>query len=218
MAVDYQICYPQQAIRVNAIYGIEGSKPAAIKVYGDDFSSIDEVYVNDELAPSYTIVSLTEMTIVLPSTISAEEVNSVAVLSRRLMITPKSLIRFRVPKTPSKVVGILRLCQLFLKILFTTQGKDIFNPRLGGGALRNVGRNISREQTGSILSDFVVSVNNTQRQIIAAQGRQPQLPADERLLTARVLSANFNAQDAALYVSVELISQAGNSALANVMV
>ena len=216
MAVDFQIVFPQESIQINAVSGVDGST-SVIDVLGADFTSVDSVLVNDVEAPSYYVVSKTRMFVTLPSLVPSGTVTSVAVTSSRLTISDQSLLKFRVSRIPSKVSGILRLVQLFTKVLFTTPGSDIFNRRMGGGGLRSVGRNFSKAESGAIISDFVVAVDNTTRQIVTIQGRQPQLPSDVRILAARVASARFSAQEAALVVSVELTSQAGRSARANVV-
>jgi hypothetical protein len=130
-------------------------------------------------------------------------------------VSPRSLIRFRLSDQPGRVRGILRLVQLFLKVLFTTPGSDIFARRTGGGGLRRVGTTFGADEGGNIISDFVISVDTTARQIIAAQGRDPLLPRDERLMRAAVTQASFNRELSAILTSVELLSQAGRSATAN---
>lgn len=216
MAVDVQIVFPQESIRINAVSGVAGSANV-IDVLGDDFNSVDSVLVNDIEAPSYYVVSRTRMFVTLPSIVRPGTVSSVAVTSSRLIITQESLLKFRMGRVPSKVSGILRLIQLFTKVLFTTPGSDIFNRRMGGGGMRSIGQNFSKAESGGIISNFVVAVDNTTRQIVTIQGRQPQLPSDERLLAAKVTTARFSAQEAALVVAVEVTSQAGRAALANVV-
>src|SRR5581483_11318695 len=140
---------------------------------------------------------------------------SVTVTANRLFITPKSLIQFRLLPTASKVSGIMRLVQIFLKILFTTPGKDIFAPRIGGAALRNLGATFGKDEGGGITSDLIVSVNTTQRQILAIQSRDPSIPWEERLLAARVISAGYNKTELALIASIEITSQAGRAITAS---
>jgi hypothetical protein len=116
------------------------------------------------------------------------------------------------------VSGILKLVQQFLRLLFTTPGTDIFSPSMGGAALRNVGTTFSAGRGGSIVGDFVLAVKTTNKQMVAIQSRNPRLPRDERLLSATVSSAAFDQSTTSLIVSVEILSQAGSAALANVMV
>ena len=67
-----------------------------------------------------------------------------------------------------------------------------------------------------IINDFVIAVDTTSRQIIAIQGRESALPRDERLLGARVLSATFDKTLGGLDAAVQITSQAGREAVANV--
>jgi hypothetical protein len=217
VAVDFQVCFPQQSIKITGVSRVPGSDPPTLDVLGEDFSSVDEVLINDIPATNYYVVSRNRLFVVPPVGVPIANVDTVAATSRTLTLSEKSLLKFQISRMPSKVNGILRLVQLFTKVLFTTPGTDAFNQKLGGGALRNIGRTFSRSQTGGIVSDFVVSVDNTTRQLISIQSRQPQLPANEKLLSAKVTSANFSLQEAALLVTVEITSQTGQAALANVV-
>ena len=133
-------------------------------------------------------------------------------------VAKRSVMRFQVSDTPAKCAGILKLMQLYVKLLLTTPGTDIFDKSLGGGVLNILGSSFSRSEGGQIVSKFIVASDTVVRQIIAIQGRQPQLPADEKLLSAKVVSAKFSASQGALLVTVELTSQAGRSATANLVV
>jgi len=217
LAVDLQIVFPQESILIKSVTVVPGSSPPAVLVIGQDFSAVDEVLVNEIVVPSYYVVSPTQLYAILPDIVPPGTIQSVSVTSRRLTITDKSFLKFRIGKQPSKVTGILRLVQVFVKVLFTTPGSDIFNKNLGGGALKNLGRTFSKGETKSIVSDFVIAVDNTSRQLISTQSRQPQLPADERLISADVVSATFDMQQSALIAAVEVTSQAGRSATANVV-
>jgi len=217
VSVDLQVVFPQETIEISSVTRVPGSAVPILDVVGSDFSNVDQVLVNDIEARDFAVVNRHRLLVTVPEG-SSPIIRTVAVTSRRLVLSPRSFLRFRISSVPSKVSGILRLVQLFTKILFTTPGTDIFNRRLGGGALKNLGRTFSKNDTGAIISDFVVSVENTSRQIIAIQGRQPRLPQDERLLLAKVSEARFDANDAALRVTTEITSQAGQTALANLTV
>lgn len=214
VSVDLQVVYPQEAIHVTGVAKVPGTSPTVYDVRGTDFTAVDEVLLNEVVAKDFAVMSRTRLLVTQPEGMTGL-LESVAVTSRRLVMTERSILRFRIGSVPSKVSGILRLVQYFTKVLLTTPGTDIFNKRLGGAALRNIGRTFSKTETGGVVSDFVVAVENTSRQIIAIQGRQPTLPADERLLAAKVTTARFVAGDASLRVAVEVTSQAGRSAVAN---
>jgi hypothetical protein len=217
MAVDLQICMPQESILLNSVRFTSMGGLNALRIQGSDFRSVDEVVINEMPSPDVVILSKTELIAQLPDSMQlASDVSSVTVLSRQFSVSPRSLIRFRVGNSPGKVRGILRLIQLFLKILLQTPGSDIFNPEAGGGGLKGIGETFGQDEGQNILTDFVIAVTRTNRQIIAMQARDQRSPRDERLLSATVAGANFDKTQGALYVSVHIVSQAGKSAITNV--
>jgi hypothetical protein len=189
-----------------------------LDVTGEDFRSVNEVLVNDIQSPLVVVLSKTRLLAQVPVGLDINLLSSVAVTSRDLTIGPRSLIKFQIGPTPAKVSGILRLVQIFLKVLITTPGRDIFAPRIGGAALKDLGETFGNDQSGNIVSDMIVAVGTAQRQILAIQSRDPTIPRDERLLSAVVSNAAYNTAEGALVVGVELTSQAGRSATANILV
>lgn len=218
MAVDFQVAFPQETVKVSTVRTVPGLKVRTLDIYGDDFRSADEVLMNEVPSPSFVIVTKNRILAEVPQVLKDSTISSISVLSKRLTITPRSYIRFRIGRTPSKVRGVLRLMQLYLRLLFQTPGTDIFAPKLGGGALVHIGQSVSIEQGTDLVGDFIVSVDSTTRQVIQIQGRDQSIPPDERLLTAKVLSAGFNKNETAIIASIEVLSQAGRSAVAKLEV
>jgi hypothetical protein len=217
MAFDVQVCYPQQIIKLTSVTLIEGSSPSAVEVIGDDFSAVDEVLLNDLRSPAIQVLSKNKLRAELPPTVTADTLVTVMVVSYGLVFTDRSVLSFKAGITNRKVSGINRLVQLFLKLLLTTPGTDIFNRTLGGGALQNLGTTFTRGSSNNIVGNFLIAVDHTAKQVTAVQARNPRLPRDERLLSAKVSGARFDARQTALVVSVILTSQAGDSALANII-
>jgi hypothetical protein len=219
VSIDLQIVFPQESVHLNRVRTLPGSGrgvvPRTLDITGDDFTSVEEVLINNIESPDVIILSKNRLLAQVPEHLAVSALGSVTVLSKRLTLTDRSLIRFRIGKTPGKVRGILRLVQLFLKILFTTPGSDIFNRKTGGGGLIPLGQTFGGDDGGGIVSGFIISIDQTSRQIVAIQGRDPSTPRDERLLSAKVLTASFNRNEAALVVGIEITSQAGRAALAN---
>lgn len=219
MAFDFQVVSPQEAIRLSRIRFTPRSPlglPRALDVIGQDFRSVDEVLINESPSPDVVVLSQTRLIAQLPDFLQKSlDVRSVSVLSRRLTITDRSYLRFRISDTPGVVKGILRLVQLFLKVLLQTPGTDIWNRKAGGGALKNIGETFGMDQGADIISDFVIAVDSTSRQIIATQGRESRIPRDERLLAAKVISVGYDRNLGALLAAVEITSQAGRAATAN---
>ncbi len=219
MAVDLQIVFPQEVVRLNQIRFTPGGPlglPKALDIIGDDFRSVDEVLINEIASPDVLVLSKNRLIAQLPDSLQkSPNIVGVTVTSRNLTVTSRSIIKFRVSDQPGRVSGILRLLQVFLKTLFTTPGSDIWSRKTGGGGLKRIGQTFGADEGGSIISDFVISVANTSRQIVSIQGRDSSLPRDERLLSAKVRTATFNRELGAVLTSVELTSQAGRAATAN---
>ena len=182
----------------------------SLLVTGSDFRSVDSVYINDVESPSVYVLSPVQLLAQLPDSLQKyPSLNSVMVLSRRLTLSPSSVLRFRIGDTPGVASGILRLVQLFTKILLSAPGSNIFNPNIGGGLLRSVGVTFGREDGMKIRASVVVAVDQTAKQIVAIQSRNGTLPRDERLLAAKLVSATFSRASASLFISVEILNQTG---------
>jgi len=170
--------------------------------------------VNGVKSPDSIIISKTKLLAQVPDELLDQNVLNVSVFSRRLTITPRSFIRFRISKTPGKVTGIMRLMQKYLKILFTSQGTDIFNPQLGASAMKNIGSTFSGDGR-AIVQNMVIAADTATKQMIALQARDPSIPADERLLSATVTKSGFNKEEGTVNVEIELINQTGQPAITN---
>jgi hypothetical protein len=218
MSVDLQVAYLQQNIELFGVRVLPGMSPRTLDCSGRDFRQLDEILINGVISPEVVVVSTTRALARVPDTLVNQTISSVTAVSNEFVASDRSLVRFRLGRTPNKVNGLLKLMQVFLKILFTRPGTDIFSPAIGGNALRNIGTTFGKDQGGTIISDFIVSVSNTQRQLLAIQSRDPSLPLNERLLAAKVTSAGFNRNEAALVVSTEITSQAGRAAVANLAI
>jgi hypothetical protein len=203
MAIDLQCAFPNEMVRLSQVSQVPGLFPRTLDIIGEDFRSVNEVLVNGILSPSFVIVGPQRLLAQVPSQVTNNIVSSVSVLSNVLTLTATS--------------RLLRLCQFFLKVLFTTPGRDIFSPNLGGAGLKNIGRSFAKEEGSGVVADLYVAVTSTVNKITALQSRNPRLPREEKLLSATVISAQFNPQELALIAAIELLSQTGQFALANVM-
>ena len=217
MATDVQVVFPVDQVPLTQVLQVPGLYPRTLSIVGSDFRAVEQVLLNNVISPSVVVLGPNRLLAQVPPVIAGDTITSVSVLSTTLTLTAKSLMRFQFGTRTQKVNGLLRLVQIFLKVLFTTPGKDIFSPNLGGGALKNLGGSFTGQDGRGIVADFYVAVDQTVKQITSLQARQTQLPRAERLLSATVIGANFNAQETALIASVNLLSQTGQSALANLL-
>ncbi len=219
MSIDLQVVFPVEVVRLSQIRFTSQSPfglPVALDIIGEDFRSVDEVLINNIEAPDVLVISKNRLIAQLPDELQkTQDVSSVTVTSRRLTVSARSLLKFQVSDTPGRCSGILRLMQLFLKVLFTSPGSDIFSKRMGGGGLTPIGETFGGDEGKGIVASFTISVSSTVRQIVAIQSRDPRIPRDERLLSARVTRAGFNRSIEGIVATVELVSQAGRAATAN---
>jgi hypothetical protein len=214
MAIDLMVVIPQEAINVSQVLNVPGLVPRSLHITGADFRAVEEVLMNEVTSPSFIVLSKTELIAQVPAPLVSETISSVSVLSRRLTMTARSFLTFRLGATAGKVRGILRLEQLFLRMLLMTPGSDIFAPQLGGGALARLGSSVSVGDGSDIVSDFIISVDNTSKQVIQIQGQNQSIPPDERLLSADVVASGFNKNETALLATIAINSQAGQQAVA----
>jgi len=216
MATDFQCVFPSSVVPLSSIRILPGVTPISVDVIGQDFRNVDEVTINGIAAKSVVILSPNRLIAQVPDGI-LDKVTSVVVTSSQLTFTNKSVLRFRLGRSTTKVNGMLRLVQLFVKMLFTTQGTDIWTQRLGGNGLRDVGRSFGRDGGSGIVADFHIAVQETQKQIIAIQTRDPSIPREERLLKAKIATVRYVRTEAALIASIELTNQTGKPVLASMM-
>jgi len=214
MPVDFQVAFPQETVKISQVKPVPGLPVRTLDIYGEDFRSVEDVLMNQVSVPSFVVLSKTRLLAEVPQPLVSLTITSIMVLSRKLLISPRSYIRFNIGRTPSKTRGILKLMQLFLKMLLTTPGTDIFAPKTGGGAMVHLGQSVGTNEGSDVVAGIIVSVDSTARQIVQIQGRNQSIPPDERLLTAKVLSACFNKNETAILIGIELTSQAGRSAVA----
>lgn len=216
MAIDIQTVHPQNSIPVTSTVMILLGGLRALDVTGEDFRSVDTVYINDMESPDVIVVSPTRLYAQLPPSLQQNpDVQSITVLSRQLTLTASSVLRFVLGDTPSAVTGMLRLMQLFVKLLLSEPESDIFNRALGGGLLRYVGATFGSDEGDAIRTNAVIAVNSVAKQIVSIQSRLGTLPRDERLLSAKMLGATFSRASTTMFLSIELMNQLGIPARLN---
>ena len=197
-------------VSLNNVDRVPNSQPPTLIVEGQDFRYVEEVRVNEQAAV-FVVTSKTRILVEIPEPLWYASVTTCTVLSRQFNMSAKSLLRFRLRRNPNGARGFLYLVQLFVKQLLTTPGTDIFSPARGGGVQHIVGRTFSDNEAPAILSDFVMAVDQATRAVQAIQSTNTRLQADERLVGAQVVSSDFDREQGALTVSIEIIPQSGRA-------
>lgn len=216
MAVDFQVVFPSNTIPLSNVARVPGVFPPTLEIVGQDFRAVDEVKINGEVSPQVVVLSSTKLLAQIPGD-GLDRITSVLVLSSIVTLSERNLLKFRLGRATQRTTGILKLMQLFIKLLFTTPGFDIWSPALGGGGLSAIGRSFDKSSGKGIVGEFMIAVDRTQQQIIATQTGDARLPPDERLLKATLLGVKYDRNQGALLPQIELISQTGVPALANIV-
>lgn len=210
---DLQTIKLQDVVPIRGIQEISSSPTRLFRIRGKDFRSAVEVLLNDLPVTGFTVESRELLVAEGPETLGTAKVESVMVINSTFTLTDSSLVRLSLGRTPTS--GLIRLMQLFVKILLTTPGSDIFNPGSGGGLKQFVGRVVNDANEGDITGLFLRAVSQTRNQILSMQASNASIPADEKLASARVVSVTFDKNTSTLRGRVALSSLAGKAALVN---
>lgn len=183
-----------------------------LEITGEDFSSVESVFINGEEMTNYIILSKNRMQITLERSLS-RALQSIEVISGNFTKTVMaSKITFQLGTKTRTVTGILKLVQLYTKWLLQSPGSDIFNPNRGGGVQELIGQVVSSHRIEHLLSALTRAVQTTTNQIRTAQSNSTNLPLDERLLEATLLGINKLDERMEIRARVHLVSSAGNEA------
>lgn len=213
--MDLQFVQFSDSLRLTGAREIPDFEPRSLQINGPDFRSAIEVIINDVTSPGFVVANKQTIIAQVPPTQIRSTISSISILSSEFTATFQSRLRFRLGPSPTTATGLKAMMQTFLKVLLTTAGSDAFVKSVGGSALKNVGKNFDIGQSSSLVSDFAIAVRRTEQQIRSFQSYQPRLKDDERLLSANLLNAKFDVNTLTLVARVELISQSGIRAIAN---
>lgn len=194
---------------------VPGFDVPTIEIFGEDFSSVEKILVNESPSPEFIIINKHSLYVQLP--LSAQtSISTIEVLSSKFTrTTQSSKVSYELGDKTRTVSGILKLIQLFVKWIMQSPNSDIFNPERGGGLQELVGNFSSTKQMDRILSSLTRAVGNTTTQIRAAQTNIPGLPLNERLLSAEIVDLDVYAQQMEARARVSLRSVSGDQALAS---
>lgn len=212
--IDLQVIKVRDVLPVMRV-SLASMTPRTLLLTGKDFSSTEEVYINEVRSPvgGVFIVDDRNLLAQVPDVELNTPIRSVSVISNRLTRNNRSRIDFKIGNISSRASGIERLIQMFLKIMMQTPGTDIFVPASGGGLLRAVGKTAGKNDQANIVADFHNAVSRARQQIMRMQANNPPTNLSERLLYARPLDVKFVTQELALVGKIDIANQAGKSAV-----
>lgn len=216
MAADIQLIRLLDILDVSTISNVPGVTPRSVEIVGADFRNIEQVFLNSIEAPEFIVLSKNKLIAQVPTQIATVPINDVLVLSNNLTFTEKSLVEFSFGVRPRKVTGVLRLMQIFLRMLFRTPGSNIFHRHLGGGIRKHIGSVIGGGQgnRSRVAAELSISVARTRQQIINTQTPDRSIPSSERMAGAELTGLTVDEKNGQIQMTVVLTSQSGQRAAA----
>jgi hypothetical protein len=207
--VDLKITYLQDVLPIRDISLISSD---TIGIVGKDFTSAVDVLINGQKSPYFLVKSSVSIEAQIPDSQLEEQIRDVAVLSAKFTSTMRSHIALQIGDHPQYIDGVQRLVQRYLKLLLRNPGSDITNPTYGGG----LGGMIAKHLFGSkhlSASDIAIAVSRTERQMMQLQSTNPNLADAERLAKATLLGVDGSDALGTVIPRIEIINQAGVSAI-----
>lgn len=214
MALDLQYVQYQDVVPVKRIGLVAGFYPPAFDIYGRDFRQVSDVLINDQPVQEFVVLSQTRLVAQLPRRLADTRIERVMVLSKAFTATEQSLLKFRLAPASRLAKGLPKLVQTYVKLLITTPGSDIYDKEAGGGLMALHLRSGNRQDRSLHLGAFAACVARTQDQLVREQTNR-QLPLTEKLLSADLVSVDFDPNSLTIKGRVRLTSMAGSEALAN---
>ena len=190
---------------------VPGLQNLTLEVIGDDFTSVEEVFVNEVKSPEFIVINSTTMWVQLPEA-AQDRIETIEVISSAFTAFERSRLSFQLGNKTKIVDGPQKMMQLFVKWLLQSPGSDIFNPERGGGLQELAGKVTTTKRMEPILATITRAVNQTAAQIQRVQVAQPGLPLRERLLSAVVDGVNVSTQTMEAHIRVRLSTMSGETA------
>lgn len=214
MAVDYQIIAFEDAAKLRQIGLLQEPTPS-LDIYGTDFRDVSKVLINGVPSPEFIVFTEKHLVAMIPRSQIGLRLETTAVLSSRELNTAISVISFESCVGNRTAEGRVHLVQSFLLVLFTEQGSNIFNKKLGGNLTKILGQALPE---GDLRAQASLAIDRTKNQLMQAQTGDTRLLPSERLKSATLLSVDFSPQVATLHLRLRLTAMDGTTADANLSV
>ena len=191
---------------------VPGVDVPTVELKGNDFRSAETVAINDLPSPEFIIIDRKTIYAQIPEGVDA--VKTVSVISNNFStLKPASKVIFRLGDKTQTISGLMKLVQLFIKILLQSPGSDIFSPGTGGGLQEMVGRLTSTKRADRLLAQITQAIDQTKTQIRRIQMDTPGIPLTERLLNATLLDIRMVQTLDEAHARVQIDNVAGQTGL-----
>lgn len=215
---DIKILTIRDLLPISKVEFVANLVPLSLNITGEKMDEATTVYINDVEAPEFVVVSRNRILAQVPSTEVKSIINKVVVVAEKPSTNRSSLLHFEMSGTFRSLQGVERLIQHFCKLLLQSPGSDKFFPNEGGGLLKIVGRNVSRNDSKSLQASVVGAVSRTRDQILTRQATNSRIPSDERLLSVTTEAVGFDVATTTLRARIALSAVSGKQAVANLTV
>jgi hypothetical protein len=206
--MDLQIIQILNTVPITHVGSATGIGVPTLEILGKDFSSAEEVHINDIPSPDFIIVSNNKILAQVPN-LGGDSISKIEVFSSKLTNVDESKILFGLSPHTKVVSGIEQLLQRFLKIAFTKPGSDAFNPSMGGGLRSQVG--VSTDIEGrSVSAGVAIAFNVARTQILKLQQSDANISPDERLIEATIIDSHWNPRKLTLDVKILVKNESGS--------
>jgi hypothetical protein len=179
-------------------------------VLGGKMNRATEITYNGVQVEEWVVSSDTRLIVKIPPSQVGRELTEILVLASVQFTDQDALIELGISRPFRTVEGIDRLVQQWVMTFLTTPGSDIFSPSSGGGARSFIGKTNSGNAAPT--ADIAIAVDRTKTQILKAQAGNSAIPPSERLLTASLVSVNFDPSNTTAYAVVDIKNAVGSTA------
>jgi hypothetical protein len=215
---DIKLLTIRDLLPISKVEFVRDFTPLSLAIIGEKMDQATTVYINDVEAPEFVVMSRNRIMAQVPSSEVLSIINKVVVVAEKPSADRSSLLHFEMLGTFRSLQGIERLVQHFCKLLLQSPGSDKFIPAEGGGLLKIVGRNVSKNDSKSLQASVVGAVSRTRDQILTRQASNSRIPSDERLLSASTEAVGYDAATTTLRARIALSAVSGRQAVANLTV
>lgn len=215
---DIKILTIRDLLPISKVNFVADLVPLSLNIIGEKMDQATTVFINDVEAPEFMVVSRNRLVAQVPDSEVKSIINKVVVIAEKPSAERSSLLHFEMAGTFRSFQGIERVLQHFCKLLLQSPGSDKFTPGEGGGLLKIVGRNVSRNDSKSLQAAVVGAVSRTRDQILSRQSSNSRIPSDERLLSVTTEAVGFDVATTTLRARIAISVVSGRQAVANLTI
>ena len=175
-----QILQAYKVAKISKIYTVRNF----LVIEGDDYENVKYVILNG-IATADIALQGGKLYIQMPQGLTFSEIKTIYPIIETRKVDKDCLLQLSLGINPKPIEGISRLIQLFVKVLFTSRGTNLYNKEIGGDLARTLSRGVDLGNYEKLLPEIVNAVNKTAKDIKARQASL-KLPDEEILVEAKV--------------------------------